>query len=255
VVSPPPVPPGRPDPDDPDPTGIRALLGSLPDPGPMPADLVDRIHASIAAEQAAREDHAVVPLRRSRRWGWRQVGAVAAAAAVVAVGVPALLSGTGPSGVVASLSGGGDSGSESDSAASGARSPAHDQAPSSAGQPLGGRAAGPLGPVTLTASGTAYTASSLAGEADRARDANPAPRTGAPAAGGAPATTDAGLRSCLTGVGVQTWMPVWGDVATYEGRPAVVAVVSGDTGQVVYAVAPACDAAHPSVLAGPLPLP
>ena len=51
MVSTPPVPP---DPDDldEDPTGIRALLGSLPDPGPMPDDLVARIQASLTAEQA-----------------------------------------------------------------------------------------------------------------------------------------------------------------------------------------------------------
>ncbi len=37
-----------------DPTGIRALLAALPDPGPMPASLVDRISASLAAEQRTR---------------------------------------------------------------------------------------------------------------------------------------------------------------------------------------------------------
>lgn len=40
--------------DEVDPTGVRALLSSLPDPGPMPADLVSRINASLAAETAAR---------------------------------------------------------------------------------------------------------------------------------------------------------------------------------------------------------
>ena len=37
-----------------DPTGVRALLSSLPEPEPMPAYLVDRISASLAAEQASR---------------------------------------------------------------------------------------------------------------------------------------------------------------------------------------------------------
>ncbi|MBM6401261.1 hypothetical protein [Phycicoccus sonneratiae] len=41
------------DPIEHDPTGMRALLGSLPDPGPMPADLVARIEAALAAEAAA----------------------------------------------------------------------------------------------------------------------------------------------------------------------------------------------------------
>ena len=45
-------PPGE-SPED-DPTGVRALLSSLPEPDPMPAYLVERISASLAAEQASR---------------------------------------------------------------------------------------------------------------------------------------------------------------------------------------------------------
>ena len=47
----------RPDPhlpDDLDPTGVRALLANLPDPGPMPQDLVARISQSLALEQERR---------------------------------------------------------------------------------------------------------------------------------------------------------------------------------------------------------
>ncbi len=44
------------DPIEHDPTGMRALLGSLPEPGPMPADLVARIEAALAAEVAAADD-------------------------------------------------------------------------------------------------------------------------------------------------------------------------------------------------------
>ena len=36
-----------------DPTGMRALLSSLPDPGPMPEDLVARITAALAHEAGA----------------------------------------------------------------------------------------------------------------------------------------------------------------------------------------------------------
>lgn len=43
------------DPQDPDPTGIRDLLAALPDPGPMPQDLVDRISSRLAMEQAHRD--------------------------------------------------------------------------------------------------------------------------------------------------------------------------------------------------------
>ena len=69
-----------------DPTGIRHMLSSLPDPGPMPADLVDRINASIAHEESARGVRpVVVPLRR--RSVWPKVAVAAAAVAVVGVGV------------------------------------------------------------------------------------------------------------------------------------------------------------------------
>ena len=37
--------------EDHDPTGVRALLASLPDPGPMPPELIQRISESLAAEQ------------------------------------------------------------------------------------------------------------------------------------------------------------------------------------------------------------
>ncbi|UUZ44844.1 hypothetical protein LP422_21645 [Janibacter limosus] len=37
-----------------DPTGMRHLLASLKESGPMPADLSDRIRASLADEHAAR---------------------------------------------------------------------------------------------------------------------------------------------------------------------------------------------------------
>ena len=256
MVSTPPVPPGGSD--DLDPTGIRALLSALPDPGPMPSELVDRIHASIAAEQAARESSSVVPLR-TRRWGWQHVGAIAAAAAVIGLAVPALLTGTGPGDVVASLTG---RNSAADTASGSAASlqerseagaPAANQPTPSA--PVDQRARSSVGPVALGASGTAYTTPGLATQArtrfatalDSAASAPKALRAGA-------ADTEAGLRACLTAVGVQAWMPVQGDLATLDGAPAVIALVSDDTGQTVYAVSPDCDATHPAVLAGPVPV-
>lgn len=40
-----------------DPTGVRALLSGLPEPGPMPDDVMARITASLQAEQRRREEH------------------------------------------------------------------------------------------------------------------------------------------------------------------------------------------------------
>jgi hypothetical protein len=57
-----------------------------------------------------------------------------------------------------------------------------------------------------------------------------------------------------------------GDVATLDGAPAVIVVVTGASGasgatgttgateRSVYAVSPDCDGTHPLLLAGPLPL-
>lgn len=44
----------EPDADDMDPTGVRALLANLPDPGPMPPELVARISHSLELEQQRR---------------------------------------------------------------------------------------------------------------------------------------------------------------------------------------------------------
>ena len=71
-----------------DPTGMRALLASLPDPGPMPDDLVARISAALAAEArrataSSSSWHLATTRRRSRaprRSGCRRAGRAAAPA-------------------------------------------------------------------------------------------------------------------------------------------------------------------------------
>ncbi|WP_151523752.1 hypothetical protein [Serinicoccus kebangsaanensis] len=94
--------PTRSEPGDPadehDPTGVRDLLSALPDPGPMPADLVDRIHARLEVERehltGAAATHPltgpadrVVELAdaRARRRPARTLGLLTAAAAGLAV--------------------------------------------------------------------------------------------------------------------------------------------------------------------------
>lgn len=270
----PPTPPGRGEPEH-DPTGMRDLLGALPDPGPMPEDLVRRITASLAAEQAARagdphrdadgSDATVVPLDSRRRWNWRHVAAAAAAVAVIGVGVPAALSGGG-GGLMTQLSGGSsDSAGSADSASGGY---AVRGAPS--GAPEGGLSPSvtpTLPPATPSAAdskrldlatGTAYTTAALAQQVKAALQAKDAKDPGADQSAASsvrgPADTDQGLRDCLLALGVGADSVVWVDRGTLDGAPAVVAVVEAPGGRTAYAVAPGCDAGHAVALAGPLPV-
>lgn len=262
MVSPPRVPPSH-GADEPDPTGIRALLGSMPDPGPMPTDLVARITASLAAEQEARAGAVVVPLHRraaqrserpgpveltGRRRRWQRFAVAAAVAAVAVVALPTLV-GAGPTSWLASLTGVGGQSSESsasmlDAQRSGAASPATPRAMSQAAP----------GVASITASGTAYSASTLTTQA-RAVLTRAGTST-EPAAGGgaAPAATATGLATCLRALGVEPGSAVHADVGTLDGAAAVVAVVSTPTGSTVYAVPPGCDAAHPRLLTPAVPL-
>jgi hypothetical protein len=261
VVSRPPVPPGPPD--ETDPTGVRALLSGLPDPGPMPADLVDRINASIAAEQSARAgtagtagsttDGTVVPLS-SRRRSWQRAGLVAAAAAVVAVGVPIVMSGTGHDVVTAFNGSGADSGAASQGAAGSSAQSLTPPITSFTGPApsAGDRVGSPEGAVSMRGTGTAYRTAGLATQAVDQGD-QAAAHAGQDRALG-PADSAGGLRSCLTALGVAAWAPVVADRATLDGRPAVIAVVHGDHGVTVYAVEPGCDGTHPLRLAGPVPV-
>lgn len=114
--------PCTPGPEEDDPTGIRDLLRGLPDPGPMPEDLVTRISARLSAEQDLRSAGVVdLATERSRRRPGRTVAYLGVAAAgllltTVAVGELAgggLLGGTAgldSAAQVSTRSGGSDSG-------------------------------------------------------------------------------------------------------------------------------------------------
>lgn len=262
-MSPPRVPPPH-GAEEPDPTGMRALLGSMPDPGPMPTDLVARITASLAAEQEARGGSVVVPLRSrdaqrsgrpehleltGRRRRWQRFAVAAAVAAVAVVALPTLV-GTGPGSWLASLTGIGGQ-----SSAGSAASSVLDARGTSAGSTAAPRAMSPAAPgvASITASGTAYAASNLATQA-RAVLTRPAASTGSAAGPAGPAATATGLATCLRALGVEPGSAVHADVGTLDGAAAVVAVVSTPTGSTVYAVPPDCDAAHPRLLTPAVPL-
>lgn len=252
--------PGHRAPED-DPTGIRALLSSLPDPGPMPQDLVARITASLAAEQAARQEAGgaeagggqelrgpgatVVPLRR--RALWRTAG-IAAAAAVVGLTGAGLLTRTGPGDLSAMFGG-------SESAMSQAESGSAARDAGGGPSPLG-RLSGP-GEVRVHHSNTAYRAASLGDQAGQLL-AEPGPELAplaAEAPGIGPIGTERGIRACLGSLGVDAATAVTADLGSLDGLPAAVLVVTTDTGHTAYAVTRSCSADSPGLLAGPADVP
>ncbi|MDF2145110.1 hypothetical protein [Knoellia sp. p5-6-4] len=241
------TPPGPPDPDD-DPTGMRALLSSLPDPGPMPDDLVARITASLAAEQqrgpVARPLHAAGPSRRTPVW--RTAGLAAAAAAVIGLGAGSLLTGTAP-GDVGALFGGSTSEAVSDDAAG--------RAPAGGGADSEAQSATSV--VSIHHTNTAYTSSAFVDQARALLD-DPGvtlPPLGAESPAIGPIGTETGLRSCLSALTTGHFTAALADLGSFDGHPAVVVVLTTESGRTAYAVQRTCTIGRPAPLAGPVPVP
>ncbi|MEO7421327.1 MAG: hypothetical protein ABIU87_02900 [Ornithinibacter sp.] len=233
-----------------DPTGMRDLLASLPEPGPMPADLVARITASLAQEVrggtpciAPSDPHAgarvfdMPPRRRSR---WPLIGVAAAVVGVLGLG--GIISSSVPGGLTAALNlGGGDAAGSADSAAQSAPE-------AGAGAGSGARAA-----AVVTWSGVAYDGEHLGAQAAALGTGSGLadPRTAsAPAA----VATAEGARSCADGLGIDPDAGLVVDVATFQGRPAAVLLVTQGNAQTAYAVERSCSAQETGLLAGPVPL-
>jgi hypothetical protein len=235
-----------------DPTGVRALLGALPAPGPMPADLVDRITASIAAEQAARAGAPVISLEGRRRLRWQRLGLAAAAAAIAVVALPALLS-SGPASWLASLSPTQHGSQGSAGSAASLRSGPVAPSSAAAGQG-GGSVAGTLAAPRIYASGTAYTRGAFPQQvhAFLAHPGTPLAPLAAESPAIGPAGTPRGLAPCLAMLRLDPAAQVSADVASFDGRTAVVVVVHTVTAQIAYAVDRRCTSGAGAVLAGPL---
>jgi hypothetical protein len=262
---------------DEDPTGVRALLSSLPEPDPMPGHVVDRINASLAAEQAERatktSETSVTPLlsrvrRRPARVLFATAGAAAAAVLIAALG--STLTSLQP---------------QSDTSATAARPAAPRAAAPSVADPTSGSAQGlertggtapaagdpaaAAGPapantdaqVQLRQSEVDYTRASFVTQARNLAQAEQfaladrippkaAASEGAKVAEGA--GTAAGLPGCLRAIGADRAQVVQADVSTYEGKPAVVIVATTNGRTVAYAVEPRCGPAgafllHPAI--------
>ena len=235
-----------------DPTGVRALLSSLPEPDPMPAYLVERISASLAAEQASRSragTTTVTPLVRRHRSARRLVlglAGVAAAAAVVGLVGTDLLRGSNQS-----------AGNATASMATAERSTTPNPAVAPQTPALGGtEGSTALPPMHIRMSSTRYTAAGFAAQAG-ALASSPGqqvrPLTGeSPSVG--PIATPTGLASCLRALGVGPVDDVTADLGFYEGVPAAVIVtVSGST-RTAYAVGRSCSIGNQAVLHAGVPV-
>jgi hypothetical protein len=253
-----PVVPGA-SPDD-DPTGVRALLSALPEPDPMPQYLVERINASLAAEQAQRADRApgavVTPLhatsrRRPRRLLFAIAGAAAAVALVAVVGntmftssQPAAIS---SSAAIASTS-------SDDSANSRAAKPAGPQ--SADDKAVLGRAK-TLPLVQMRLSHTRYTQAGFVTQTRILHGVILAPvlPKALESSGLGPTGTARGLTDCLSVIGAAEAQVVQVDVALYEGQPAVIIVATTNGLPVAYAVGRQCSRDGAAVLHAATPLP
>jgi hypothetical protein len=216
---------------------VRALLSSLPDPGPVPPDVLDRITRTLRAL-----DH-----ERTRQGSWPRaagdegpVGATAASVARLprrttsrvlwlAAAAAVVLGGGGA--VVSRLA---SDSSASQSAASASASARPDaSAAAGRGQPTAAEAP----PVYAT--GRSYRGTDLV------RQAQALLQPGRPVAGGtAPRALAAPQRGvvagCLRAVGAAPTDLLAADLGTYEGRPAVVLVIRTGQGREVRVTARDC---------------
>lgn len=265
--------------DDSDPTGMRALLRGLPDPGPMPDDLVERIQSSLtdlaagdagAGGDTVRDGDTSGVSRGTEHDGpapraswWVRNGSRAAVAAVVLVGGGAVASdqlGLLGSGSDSASTAGSIAETSSDAGSGGrALTPSGgdaDKAPQSGGDSAetdGGSA--PAGQVVVTMSGRSYTAAGLAAEVGSATTSTPTSPLTAESPGIGPIGTEIGVRSCLLALGLPRDSAARVDLALVDGAPAAVLVLTTDRGRTAYAVGRDCTLGNPAVLAGPVDLP
>lgn len=268
---------------DDDPTGVRDLLSSLPHPDPMPEHLVERINASLAAEQTQRaarmSNPSVTPLlATARRRPRKLVFAMAAAAAVAlvaTVGSTILLTRqpttTSISAALTTTSSSRDaSGKAASSAEANAKLSATQRSltgvqPGPPASSPTARAAGKAtvlvrgvfsgSSVQIVQSGTRYAQADFVSQARTLRGVTPQLPQPYALPGVGPAATGPGLMECLRAIGVAETQLVRADLASYEGRPAVIIVATTKGLTLAYVVDPQCSAATATVLRPATPLP
>ncbi len=256
-----------------DPTGMRALLASLPEPGPMPDDLVARISAALAVE-AQRGDgidqlwsldgHAgssrpighdddgdtpdagaqVVPLRR--RIGLRHL---AVAAAVVGVlGLGGFLVKSLPGDVMAAF---GTNAGSADSAAVAEDSPVAAGGKIALVAPAAGS-----GDVVVVMSGVDHAADRLDVTASELDDGtlDPIADLSAESPSLGPIATPIGARACAAALGIPADAGILVDISEVDGVSAAVLVVHSGAGRTAWAVDRSCTTGNTGLIRGPVPL-
>ena len=237
---------------DEDPTGVRALLSGLPEPAPMPAYLLERITASLNAEQSQRaatfSGGLVTPLvPTARRRPGRVLFAIAGAAAVVLVAVV----GTNLFGISQT-----PSTTSAGSLAAGAHGTSS-AAPPEAYDRGALKAASSPASIQIRASSTRYTQAGFPTQARMLAGAVFLPNQpeAEPSSPALKADEALGLSECLRAVGVADALTVRADLALYEGTPAVIVVATTKDGVVAYALGRECSLTDPAVLHPATPLP
>ncbi|MFA1546345.1 anti-sigma factor [Actinomadura chokoriensis] len=206
---------------------VSRILAEAPVPS-MPAELAERIDTAIAAESMHNATVVSMEQRRGRRH-WRILSA--AAAAVVVVGGGATVGTMALDGVS------GDHGK--------AVTPAQDNPDQSRPETGVAPNAAPATAFKVARSGTDYRAGTLGPQVDRLL----ADAQKVRAASGAPS---AQLRGCVNGV-THGLTPALVDNATYEGAPATVIAVHGDSPGKwkIWVVGPDCSAGSRHILKKP----
>lgn len=200
---------------------VRAALSNLPDPGPLPDDLMARLGAALDALPPITENgvseapvhRTVVPLdaeraRRHPRRPW-----LAAAAAVVVMGAGGY--------VVHDLAPEGRSASSASTALEPRASLAPDGSTLSQG--------------VLVSSGTSYTRAQLSQQVGAVLNRRVAPLAGIASPG------SVSVAQCLRAIDASAATPLLADVALFEGQPVLVLVVRTQAGaREVWVVARSC---------------
>ena len=196
------------------------LLTTLPAPGPMPTDVADRITAALRAEQESRAD---------------------ASAEAPEGGSVSLMPPPRPGGrhrwtaVLAAAAA---------VAAIGAIGTVVVRTMTASGVPAR---------IHVQVSGASYQQDRLGLQARDLLMAPGATLTSGTASG--PLTTTSGIRSCLSGLGIKDSTAVSVDLASYEGAPAAILVVTTTGSTTAYAVGRDCSAAQAHVLEGGVSVP